>query len=444
MISPDCNSLLAVYQRSLSAGVLQYFQKRANLRVRRGIYPARVVLWLMILQRLSAEGTLAIAVQLLLQGAAAPLLPNCRRVRRRRISAHTGGYCRARQKLPTLLCRQVMREMLLQLKRILGRNDPEQRPVFVLDGSSLELEHCRELVRTYPPAENQNGRAHWPVLRIVVMHDVYSGLAEEPHWGPMYGQHAVSEQELAEKAIDALPPEAVVVGDRNFGILWTAYAAHRMSRAVVLRLSKPRAHKLLGPIAQEGDYPVTWKPSRWDGGKGRRVPAEAEVTGRLLAVRIGRGKSKQWLYLFTTLDWSVEKIVELYGLRWNIETDLRSLKQTVRLNHIAAKSADMMEKEFIMAVAAYNLVRAVICMAAQRHQLDPRQLSFSGVLNAVNAAWPKLLAAKTSKQKQREFRRVLDIAAQCTLPRRRKRRSYPRAVWRHRAGFPFRHERKSK
>jgi putative transposase len=61
-----------------------------------------------------------------------------------------------------------------------------------------------------------------------------------------------------------------------------------------------------------------------------------------------------------------------------IETDLRSLKRTVRLQHVAAKSKGMMEKELIMATAAYNLVRAVMSLAAERCKLDPRQLSFSG------------------------------------------------------------------
>ena len=104
----------------------------------------------------------------------------------------------------------------------------------------------------------------------------------------------------------------------------------------------------------------------------------------------------------------------------------------------------MMEKELWMAIAAYNLVRAVMCLAARRHNLDPRQLSFAQVLNVVNAAWPKLIAAPTNEEHHREFERVLDFAAQCTLPKRRKRRSYPRAVWRRPLGFPFRKERKSK
>jgi len=47
--------------------------------------------------------------------------------------------------------------------------------VFLLDGSSLELEPCRELLRGYPPAENQHGRSHWPVLRMAVLHDAETG-----------------------------------------------------------------------------------------------------------------------------------------------------------------------------------------------------------------------------------------------------------------------------
>jgi len=54
------------------------------------------------------------------------------------------------------------------------------------------------LRKLYPPAENPaRGGAHWPVLRIVVLHDLETGLAEEPHWGPMYGNEAVGEQQLA-------------------------------------------------------------------------------------------------------------------------------------------------------------------------------------------------------------------------------------------------------
>lgn len=444
MTSSDSQSVLHLYQQIVSVGLLQYLQKQADMKVRRGIYCARVVLWLMILQRLHRGATLATTVQLLIQGAAEPLLQSCHRLRQGKISAYTGAYCQARKKLPKLLCKQVSEEIVERLRQVLGKDEPGPRNVFVLDGSSLELEHCPELVRSYPPAHNQHGRGHWPVLKIVVAHDVDTGMAQSPCWGPMYGDEAVSEQALAEKLMASLPAQATLVGDRNFGVFWVAWAAQQRNLGVVLRLTEVRARKLAGIISQPGAYTVVWKASRWDGGKRHRFDSDVAVTGRLIAVRIGRGKSKQWLYLFTTIGLSVEEVVALYGRRWNIETDLRSLKHTVRLQHIHAKSQDMFEKELWMAVSAYNFVRAVMCMAARCKAIDPRQLSFTGVLNVVNCAWPNLMNAPTQQAHDQEFLKVLDIAAQCTLPKRPKRRSYPRAIWPHRNQFPPRPPEKTK
>jgi hypothetical protein len=441
MTSPKWSDLLDLYRRTLTVGAVEYFQRQAKIRIRRGVYSAQVVLWLMILQRLHRVGTLAATVQLLIQGAAGPLLQNCRRVRRRRISARTGGYCQARQKLPALLCRNVMWEITEQLRKMLGLADQGRPLVYLLDGSSLELEHNRELVRSYPPAQNQHGVSHWPVLRIVVMHEVETGLAEEPQWGPMYGAKAVSEQELAEQAMDRLPSHGVLLGDRNFGVLWVAHAAHQRGLGVVLRLTEPRARKLVGgPISQAGEHRVIWKASRLDGGRRHRLPPQAAVEGRLIAARVGRGKSQQWLYLFTTLDWPAKEIVAAYGGRWKIETDLRSLKRTVRLNHMTVKSTDMLEKELLLAVCAYNLVRAVICLAARSSRIHPRQLSFALVLNVVDCAWAKLVGATTQEQFQKEFALLLKLATQCTLPKRKRHRSYPRSQWRHKPGFPFNKE----
>lgn len=439
MASRSFANILDLYQRVVSAGVVEYLEKQAaDKKARRCVYSAQVVLWLMILQRLHSVGTLAAAVQLLLQGAAGPLLQNCRRVRRKCISARTGAYCQARQRLPTKVCRQVGRELIEQLRKMLGLEDTAAPRAYLLDGSSLELEHTRELVRRYPPAPNQHAVSHWPVLKMVVLHELQSGLAEEPCWGPMFGPNAVSEQELARRSLDRLPAGSVIVGDRNFGVLWVAHEAEQRNLKVVLRLTEVRAHKLAGgPIGQQGEQQVEWRASRWDGGKQRRIATGTTVAGRLISVRVGRGKSKQWLYLFTTLDWAIQELLELYGEHWKIETDLRSLKQTVHLHHMAAKSEGTLAKELVVAFCAYNLVRAVIWLAAQSRRTDPRQLSFSMVLNVVDCAWPKLVGAATQQQFQREFSRVLKLAGQCSLPRR-KRRSYPRLLWRHQPGFPFR------
>ena len=257
-------------------------------------------------------------------------------------------------------------------------------------------------------------------------------------------EEAVSEQELAERLMASLPERSTLMGDRNFGVFWVAWAAQQRNLGVVLRLTEVRARKLAGVIAQPGEYEVMWKASRWDGGKHHRFDKDVAIAGRLIAARVGRGKSKEWLYLFTTISLSVEEVVALYKLRWTIETDLRSLKRTVSIHHIYAKSQDMFEKELLMAISAYNFVRAVMCMAARRKAIDPRQLSFSGVLNVVNCAWSKLIDAPSESAHDREFFRVLDLAAQCTLPKRPKRRSFPRTLWHHHQQFPSRPSEKTK
>ena len=441
-MSELCENALALYQQCISKAVVEYLQKQARVKVRRSVYTAQVVIWLMIVQRLQPRGTLATGVEALLAGAADRLLSACERARQKRISRRTGGYSRARKRLPRLLCQQVVQELVTRLGQIL--NPAEGPAAYILDGSSLELEACAELRKAYPPAENQHGRAHWPVLRIVVLHELETGLAEEPQWGPMYGNQAVSEQSLAEKAMDALPPGSILIGDRNFGVFSIAWAAYQRGLPVVVRLTESRARKLAGQsISQEGEQPVTWTASRWDGAKHGNIPQGAAIEGRLIAARVGRGKSKQWLYFFTpvtALPLPPEHVLDLYGKRWNIETDLRALKQTVRLHHIAARNQSMMEKELLTAMAAYNLVRAVMALAARRHTLSPRQLSFTFVLNVVNAFWHRLQAASAPETYQREVLNLLDAAAQGVHPKRKKRRSFPRAVWHRRHSFPARKE----
>jgi len=203
-------------------------------------------------------------------------------------------------------------------------------------------------------------------MRIVVFHDVFSGLALRPSWGAMYGDTAVSEQALAEQALERLPGEAVVLGDGNFGIFAYAYAVRQSGRPMILRLTQARAQKILGRELVEGtDQKVVWRASRWDRDAHPQLPEEASLEGRLIVCR-NPARPNELLYLFTTLDLPVEQVLGIYKLRWNVETDLRSLKRTVGLHQLTSKSVDMVEKELLLTIAAYNLVRAVMCLAARR------------------------------------------------------------------------------
>ena len=422
------------------SGVLDRIQEQAAIRSRRGIYSLVVVLWLMIWQRLQPRGTLSHAVRQLVQGGGRSLLCSCKRVREGRISQAAGGYCQSIQKMPKLVPQLVTRDVVARLSEQLGEPWPGLAgPVYVVDGTTLLLPHTRKLARAYPAGSNQHGPGHWPILRIVVLHDVSNGLALYPQWGPLNGERAVSEQGLTAPAFDQLPEGATVIADRNFGVFSVAWEIARRQRGVIVRLTEARAKKLFGgSISQEGDYPVQWQASRWDKPQAAPWPEGATLEGRLIAVRVGRGKSKQWLYLFTTLPLPAAQVVAVYGKRWTIETDLRSLKRTVQLQQLRSRSVEGLEKELLTAICAYNLVRAVMCLAARRSGIPARRLSFTQTLDVVNDAWPRLISAPTQQAHDAEFEQILDWVAANKLPNRSKRRHYPRQVWGRGYHFPTR------
>ena len=439
MASPDQLQLLRLFQKAAPSSFFLQLCEEHGYEFRRGVYSVAVVVWLMIWQRLQGNRSLAAAVQCLLHGGAGDLVGDCKRWTQDQVSGATGGYCQARQKLPKLIASQVSERIVEQLQTEMREGwKGLQRPVFVIDGSTLQLKHEPELIKAFSPGRNQHGENHWPVMRIVVFHDVFSGLALRPGWGAMYGDRAVSEQALAEQAVERLPGDAVVLADGNFGIFAFAYAVQQSQRPMILRLTQARAQKILGSALVEGtDRKVVWRASRWDRDAHPQLPEQALVEGRVI-VCANPSRPEELLYLFTTLDLPGKESVGIYQLRWNVETDLRSLKRTVGLHQLRSKSLDMVEKELLLAMAAYNLVRAVMCLAARRANLTPRQLSFSFVQTVVEAALPGLDHATSEEEYQRRLDRMLRYAAQGKLPHRSQRRSYPREVWGRGGHFPRR------
>jgi putative transposase len=439
MTSPDSFQLLRLFQKVAPAWFFRELCQEGGYSFRQGVYSAMVVVWLMIWQRLQGHRSLAAAVQYLLQGGARDLNSDCKRWAEDNVSAATGSYCQARQKLPKLIVSKVTDRMIEQLRAEVQEGwEGLNRPVFVIDGSTLQMQHEPELVEAFSPGHNQHGENHWPVMRIVVLHDVFSGLALRPSWGSMYGDAAVSEQALAAQALERLPADAVALGDGNFGIFDFAYAVQQSQRKMILRLTQARAQKILGSELLEGtDQKVVWRASRWDREAHPQLPEEASVEGRLM-VCANPSRPNELLYLFTTLDLPVEEILGIYKLRWRVETDLRSIKRTIGLHQLSSKSLDMVEKELLLAMASYNLVRAVMYLAAQRANLAPRQLSFSFVQTVVEAALPGLDQATSEAEYQQRLDRMLRYAAQGKLPRRSRVRSYPREVWGRGGHFPTR------
>jgi hypothetical protein len=403
---------------------------------RGGPLTAWVVIWLMIFQRLNAGGALSAAVRELLTGGVRKFV----RQPVEELSANTSAYSQARSKLPVTLVEKVSDMIFDSLRDQLRSLPGLEQPMFLLDGTSIQLQHRPELLKRWPAARNQHGSSHWSVMRVVVAHDVISGLAVRPCWGAMEGAAAVSEQSLTKEILERLPAGCGVLGDRNFGVFSMAWHAGRQNHPCLFRLTEVRAQKLNGrklPTAGT-NREIVWVPSREDLRANPEIPADASVRGSLLAfnVKDSRGQWQQ-LYFFTTLTLPAERILELYGYRWNIETDLRSLKREVRLHMLQAKSPDMVEKELMLGVAAYNLTRAAMNEAGAALGLDPRRFSFSQAQDTLNAFLPLLANATSDQEREKIVKQITRVFSQSKLPIR-KRRSYPRQLWPQPCPFPKR------
>lgn len=410
---------------------------------RQGPLSPWMVIWLMIFQRLDPKGTLSAAVRHLLTGPVRGLVRWSDGTCTLLLSANTSAYSQARCKLPLKVAEQVSELLFESLQQQQPRTLPGlKQPVFLLDGSTILLAHSPELAKAYPPPRNQHGASHWPVMRVLVAHDVISGLAAPPCWGPMDGPQAVSEQGLSKDIMSRLPAGCGVLGDRNFGVFSMAYHATEQNHPVLFRLTEVRARKLNGGVIAppaKTDKAILWSPSREDLRSNPEIPASASVAGRLLACKVRDAHGKwQKLYFFTTFTLPPDQILGVYGYRWNIETDLRSLKREVRLHMLDVRSPDMAAKELVLGVAAYNLTRAAMNEAGSALGLDPRQFSFSQAQDTLNAFLP-ILAKATSRQERHQItQQMLRVFAQSKLPRHRKRSSYPREIWPRPCSFPKR------
>jgi hypothetical protein len=443
--------VLSLYQRLLPAAFLQQVQAQVGVRQNNRVYTFLVVMWLLIVQRLHGGASLETAVLELLRGLPASFWPRpCKRLqdwRRRRnaLSSHSGAYNQARQALPLTVVEQSCERIFEQLTAHRDGGLPAVAArAFFIDGTTVRAAHSAALCESYPPGSNQYGAGHWPLLRLLVAHDLHSGLALRPHWGPLHGPQAVSEQQLLEAALDRLPRGAVVVGDANFGVFSVVWAAQQRNHPALLRLTAQRAQRLAGGRLRDGiDRGILWRPSREDRKSHPGLPPEAGVRGRLLVRRVqpNNGAAPFLLALFTTLAIDPEEVLKLYGQRWNIETDLRSLKSTLHLDQLHCSTPEMVAKELHLAMAAYNLVRAVACLAAERSSLPPRGFSFTRVRRVIEAFTPLVATAKNQQEAQRYFDRMMYYVGQAKLPKRRKKRpSYPRAIWGKGATFPSRRE----
>jgi IS4 transposase len=76
----------------------------------------------------------------------------------------------------------------------------------------------------------------------------------------------------------------------------------------------------------------------------------------------------------------VSELAQLYKARWQIETNLRHLKQTMKMDVLHCETVEGVLKELTVFALVYNMVRAVMCAAADRQGVAVERISFADAL----------------------------------------------------------------
>lgn len=411
-------------------------------RSREGIFTPALTMWLMMSQRTNGGRSLAAAVESLIAGEGAKIRNRnvkSRRLRVTDISLNSSAFSQARNRLSVETVRKVSRGIA---EKALGKSDIRWhgKKVYLCDGTTLNLGSTKEILGTYKPVSNQYGTAYSPEMQCIFCHELFSGSAINPQFAAYRGAKALSEQQLCIQALDDFPEKSLLIADRNFGIFSVAYEAERRNIKTLVRLTTYRA-KHVGGVnfsrKDNADIPVEWK-FRSTRIPGLIIPENATVPGRFIKHTLRRkGFRDLVLYFFTTSDEPAEEIIELYAQRERIENDIRSLKYVVGMETLYGKTTEMLEKELLLGIAAYNLVRAIVALAAKQLNILPRQISFSRAARLTLLFGNQLSTARDKKEILIILNRFIKGLAQSKLPNRAYRRIEPRKVVRENQCFPL-------
>jgi putative transposase len=195
------------------------------------------------------------------------------------------------------------------------------------------------------------------------------------------------------------------------------------------------------------DRLVTWhrpeRPTWMDEATYATIPET--LTLRMIRFNIiVPGRRTRKITIVTTLldrdEYSARAVAELYGYRWNVELDIRQIKQTLNLDHLRCKTPAMVRKEFWTTLLAYNLIRRVICNAATTHGKLPRRISFTRTCATILASWSNLSLGVYDPT---AIRILLSQVASLEVPNR-PGRIEPRVLKRRRHRYPLMREPRAK
>lgn len=361
-------------------------------------------------------------------------------------SGDTGDYCRARAKLSPSAIRALTVQAAEQLE---DAADPSWLwhglHAKLIDGFTFTMPDTLDNQRALPQQRNQRPGAGFPIARACAVLSLATATICDLAIGPYQGKRT-GESALLREILDALKPGDVAVLDRYFCSFPLLAILRGRGVQFCTRLHQRRtADFRRGLRLGKDDHLVTWTRPQRPAWMSEEAYQQIPQTLTLREVRfhvIVPGRRTETLIVVTSLidpqAWPAEAIAELYGYRWNAELDIRTIKQTLRLDHLRCKTPAMVRRELWVTLLAYNLIRKLIATAAAVHNKQPRQLGFTLACQEVLSSW-MLLATAACRDPADLWRSTLARIA-ANLVANRPGRIEPRMIKRRKDRYPYMHD----
>ncbi len=302
------------------------------------------------------------------------------------VSANTGGYCQARDRLPTDLVRQLARRCAALMNQHtcngwLWRG----RHVKLTDGTTTLMPDTQANQANYPQHGKQEQGAGFPIARLVAVMSLANGAVQDVAMGPYQGK-GTGEYGLFRELLDCFVAGDVMLADSYYCGYFLI--AELQSRGVDVLFEQHGARHTdfrTGERLGARDHVVQWsKPKVRPEWMTPEQYAAYPLTLTLREVRVG--KKVLVTSFLNPRQVCKRELGKLFLRRWNVELDLRNIKSTLGMERLSCRTPAMCEKEVWVYALAYNLIRMLMATAAQRAGALPRQLSFKHTVQ-VWVAW---------------------------------------------------------
>jgi hypothetical protein len=340
------------------------------------------------------------------------------------------AYCQARKRLPLRTLQSVRASVAAAAEKNVQRWHGLR--LKVVDGATLSLPDTLANQRDYPQSRSQKAGCGFPLLRLVGVFSLATGVLLDYAVGNKHQQ----ELALLWKIFRQFRRGDLVLGDRGFGSYAVLALLWRRGVPALFRLHQKRSPDLRqGKRLGKNDRLITWRKPRekppwlprswWN-----KLPNQ--LTVRVLRYSLYRPgfRSRSMTLVTTLLDSQVytdHELAELYLRRWQVELRFRDIKTTMGVEVLRCKSPKMVRKELEMFLIAYNLIRCLMVQAASQHDAETTRLSFKGTVDSVRQFSLAIAQARSQRKQKQLLSQLLEIIARDKVPDRPGRRE-PRAL----------------